>query len=500
MYVSKHHRDMRKIAAPALTTLALLLASCGGNLQASSPPVLRITGSGDSASAALGAPESSSSDRMAWMGRYHFTVSGDLPSLDSTAASYVISESDVSKRELNSLRAVFSIQDEFVVEPDVNMSGGYVAGDYKTGDTPVMYVSADAMHYWGYQAPWSSSMSSVGCAMPSVEPGDTTSSTEPCAVPTPPTNVPSGEEAERLFKQMLKDLGLKSKDFIVETTADEWSATVTGYLKIDGVRSPLMWSASYGADSKLTFASGVLAKITPGADYPQIGTAQGVERLNDQQYGWGGSIGRGGVAYNDTVVGSSDASSDSTQSNATTDGALAASPVDTDTTVIEETVDIPNSSQEMPVTEIEIVDVEEELVSLYGADGSIYLVPGYAFLAAQESGYTPRWLALALPDEFVEETNIDVVPTSPADVSGVPTPEPIEPSRPVADEPNVTQEAADTLLTLSERAAVKMAVSNGWDVRIGQRDDEMFALTADWSATRVTLTVLAGAVTQVDVG
>jgi hypothetical protein len=77
---------------------------------------------------------------------------------------------------------------------------------------------------------------------------------------------------------------------------------------------------------------------------------------------------------------------------------------------------------------------------------------------------------------------------------------PIDPSNPVVDEPNITQEAADTLLALSEGAAVAMAESNGWDVRVGQRDEEMFALTADWSATRVTLTIVADAVTQVDVG
>jgi hypothetical protein len=484
---------MKKIAIPTLTTLALLLASCGGNPEASSPPVLRVASSGNSVGAALGAPESISSDRMMWMGRQHFTVSGDLPSLDSAAPSYVISETDVTKRELNSLRDVFSIKDAFVAQ-DADMGNGYIAGDYNTGETPVMYVSADAMHYWSYQAPWSN-MPSLGCAMPSVEPGDSVSGVEPCAAPAPPENVPSGEEAESMFKQMLKDLGLKSKDFIIEIYADEWSASATGYLKIDGVRSPLMWSASYGADSKLAFASGVLAKITPGADYPRIGTAQGIERLNDQQYGWGGSMVRGGVAYNDMAVASSDAPSDSTASETNV-----GEPVSTEPTILEGTVDSTIEDQEIPITEIEIVAVEEELVSLYGADGSIYLVPGYSFLAAKEAGYTPRYLVSALPDEFIEETNVESVSTTPADVSGVPAPAPIDPSNPVTDEPNITQEAADTLLKMSERAATQMAVSNGWEVRVGQRDDETFMLTKDWIATRVTLTIVADAVTQVDVG
>ena len=492
---------MKKIALPALTTLALLLAACGGSPEASSPPVLRIASSNNSVNAALGAPESVSSDRMMWMGRLNFTASGDLPSLDSEAPSYVISESNITKRELNSLREVFQIKDEFVTQ-DANMGGGYIAGDYSTGDTPVMYVSGDAMRYWGYQAPWSNSAPNVGCAMPSASPGDTIVDVLPCAIPTPPENVPSGEEVELMFKQMLKDLGLTSRDFIIEIYADEWSASATGYLKIDGVRSPLAWSASYGENSQLTSASGVLAKVTPGADYPRIGVTQGIERLNDQQYGWGGPMVRSGVAYDDMSVGSSDVSGDSTQSNATTSETIGAEPVNTEPATLEGTVSSPYDSQEIPVTEIEIVAVEEELVSLYGADGSIYLVPGYSFLAAKESGYTPRYLVSALPDEFIEETSVDLVPASPTDVSGAPTPETVAPPvvEPSVGAGAITRKEADTLLTMSELAATKTAVDNGWEVRIGQRDDEMFMLTKDWIATRVTLTIVAGAVTQVDVG
>lgn len=436
---------------------------------------------------------------MMWTGRYHYTISGDLPSLDSAAASYVIAETDVTKSELNSLREVFAIKDEFVSQ-DANIGGGYRAGDYNAGDTSVMFVSGDAMQYWSYQAPWSNSAPNVGCAMPSSPPGDTIADTTPCATPEPPENLPSSEETELMFKQMLQDLGLKSKDFVIEIYADEWSASAMGYLKIDGVRSPLAWSASYGANEQLTFASGVLAKVTPGADYPRIGTAKGIERLNEQQYGVGGAMVRGGVAHDGTAVGSSDAPSGSTQSNTPASETVGAAPVVTETASNEETDNSLHNTQEMPVTEIEIVAVEEELVSLYGADGSIYLVPGYSFSAAPELGYTPRYVVSALPDEFIEETNVNSVSTYPADIPKVPAPEPIKPSKPVVDEPNITQEAADTLLTMSERAAVKTAVSNGWDVRVGQRDDEMFALTADWSATRVTLTIVADTVTRVDVG
>ena len=512
---------MKKIIVPALTVFTLFAVACGDDPDASGPPILRITGgvSSDrnSADQTAGAPESSSSDKMMWMGQQHFTAVNDLPSLDSDAPSYVISASDVAKGDLNSLRKVFSIKDEFVAQ-DANMGGGYLVGDYNTSDSPTMYVSADATHYWSYLAPWSRSMTDVGCAIPPVAEGDTVPSVEPCSVPTPPENVPSAAQAEDLFHQMLKDLGLKPKDFITESYADEWNASVTGYLTIDGVRTSLSWSASFGADAELVWASGVLAEVTQAADYPRIGTAQGIERLNnDQQYGWGGPTARGGVVYDDMAVASPGAPRALAQGiepvseevvGVTVDAEPEIMPmtVTTEPETLEGTVDSPPIAQEMPVIEIEIVAVEEELLSLYGADGSIYLVPGYAFLAAEESGWTPRYSVSALPDEFIEEASTDSVDVPTTDVTEVPVPETIvpetiDPSDPVVDaEIEITQEAADTLLGMTEDDATKMAANNGWGVRVGQRDDEMFALTKDYRLDRVTLTIVADEVTKVDVG
>jgi len=534
---------MKKIIVPALTVFTLFAVACGDDPDASGPPILRITGgvSSDrnSADQMAGAPESSSSDKMMWMGQQHFTAVNDLPSLDSDAPSYVISASDVAKRDLNSLRKVFSIKDEFVAQ-DANMGGGYLAGDYNTSDSPTMYVSADATHYWSYQAPWSRSMTDVGCAIPPVAEGDTPSveppvagcciaitvgpsvtSVEPCSVPTPPENVPSAAQAEDLFEQMLKDLGLKPKDFITESYADEWNASVTGYLTIDGVRTSLSWSASYGADAELVWASGWLAEVTQAADYPRIGTAEGIERLNnDQQYGWGGPMARGGVAFDDMAVTSVDEAVASpgapralAQGIEPVSEELIGVTVDTAPETLAGTVDIDPVNGEANVTavappggviEIEIVAVEEELLSLYGADGSIYLVPGYAFLAAEESGWTPRYLVSALPDEFIEEASTDSVDVPTTDVTEVPVPETIvpetiDPSNPV-DAVIITQEVADSLLGMTEGDATKMAANNGWEVRVGQRDDEMFALTKDYRLDRVTLTIMADQVTKVDVG
>jgi hypothetical protein len=262
---------------------------------------------------------------------------------------------------------------------------------------------------------------------------------------------------------------------------------VNGYLKIDGVRSPLSWSVGYGADASITWASGVFADVQDGASYPRIGTAAAIERLNSQQAGnWGGPMVRGGVAYDSAVT--SDVEAAVTTEPATSDVTAETYPV----------TDAPAPE----VQEVSIVAVEEELVTLYGADGSIYLVPGYTFIAAEdEYGYAGRYTVSALPDEYMQVTDaVDAVPAT-----EVPVPDTavastdVEPAVDPAVDPDmsVAQDVADTVLGMSEAEATKIAEAKGLTVRVGSRDGEDFALTMDYRSDRVTLTVVAGIVTAV---
>ncbi|NDB05284.1 MAG: hypothetical protein EBX95_05950, partial [Acidimicrobiia bacterium] len=144
------------------------------------------------------------------------------------------------------------------------------------------------------------------------------------------------------------------------------------------------------------------------------------------------------------------------------------------------------------VQEVTIIDVEEELVMLYGADGSIYLVPGYAFIAAEdEYGYTPRYTVSAMPDEYVQQAD-------PIDVA-------IEPAvdEPVPSDPNATEISvaeAERLVGLSESAALDTAKVNGWEARVVSRDGVDLAVTMDYRMDRVNLTIVDDKVTASTVG
>lgn len=67
-------------------------------------------------------------------------------------------------------------------------------------------------------------------------------------------------------------------------------------------------------------------------------------------------------------------------------------------------------------------------------------------------------------------------------------------------DPGITQVRADALVTMIEADAEACAMNLDWLYRVGQRDDEMFAGTFDYRTDRVTVTVMKGFVTQVNVG
>ena len=67
-------------------------------------------------------------------------------------------------------------------------------------------------------------------------------------------------------------------------------------------------------------------------------------------------------------------------------------------------------------------------------------------------------------------------------------------------DPGVSQVRGNTLIGMSESQAEECAMNLDWGFRVGQRDTEMFALTRDYRIDRVTVTVMSGFITKVDVG
>ena len=67
-------------------------------------------------------------------------------------------------------------------------------------------------------------------------------------------------------------------------------------------------------------------------------------------------------------------------------------------------------------------------------------------------------------------------------------------------EPMILQAYAESLVGMKKESAQNCATNLGWQYRIGQEDDQMFALTRDYRLDRVTVTIKSGLITQALVG
>ena len=94
---------------------------------------------------------------------------------------------------------------------------------------------------------------------------------------------------------------------------------------------------------------------------------------------------------------------------------------------------------------------------------------------------------------------IAVTPTPKPTPSTSPAGTPIAIGDP-ADIEGITQTRADSLVGMTEENAQACAQSLEWEFRVGQRDSEMFPMTMDYRTNRVTVMVVLGAITSVNVG
>jgi hypothetical protein len=199
---------------------------------------------------------------------------------------------------------------------------------------------------------------------------------------------------------------------------------------------------------------------------------------------------RGGVTYDTAVASDIAATPVPEPASSDVEAAVTTEPATSDAAP---TLDAPAPE----IQEVSIIGVEEELVTLYGADGSIYLVPGYTFIAAEdEYGYAGRYTVSALPDEYMQVADaVNEVPLSIAPETAAPAVDPA-----VDPDMSVAQDVADSVVGMSEAEATKTAEAKGLTVRVGSRDGEDFALTMDYRTDRVTLTVIADKVTAATPG
>jgi hypothetical protein len=482
--------------------------------------VIRLASGAGGGAATQAADSFAPGEKMSMMALLNFVFSGAMPALPSSGAAWSFpANPEVDEARIAELAGLLGITGEVRTLP-ADQGGGWMVGSADYTDASLT-VSTDGMASWWFN-PSPSVYPSTGIACPAYDPavtGETDATIPVCPDPEPPAGVPSADEAKANATTLFTSMGYDMADYELDVYADEWSANVTAYLMIDGLRTPISLSAGYGAEGALTWASGNLAEPVAAGEYPLVGPEAGLQRLIDQQgmYGYGGPFMEGDmarsastpVAVGETEGGTAGAPSidpalptEIAPPETLVTGDVPAETIPTDTVLID-----PMPIDTMPIDivepepiEITLTDVRLDLTMQWDVDGTVWLLPAYAFSDADGGVYT----VVAVTDEYIQQPEvidpgIEPMPLPlPADtVVGAPEPAPIEPGQtePVAPVEIDLAAASAALAGLSEAEATKVAEANGWTLRVVERDGESGPVTADFLMNRVNVAVTAGIVT-----
>jgi hypothetical protein len=228
------------------------------------------------------------------------------------------------------------------------------------------------------------------------------------------------------------------------------STVVTGYLTLGGVETNLATQFIFNAAGDVVSASGPMISIAMAGRFPILTPSEAVKRLNNPSFALIGAVTRLAA----TSVTSSPSSPGTSSS---------------------ETV--------VPITGVRFTLMETKLANL-----THMLLPAYTFFNADGDVGT----VLAITGEHLAFRKDVVVSTETVPVSGGDVP-------PSQTQP-LDENSAQQLLGLPESEATKVAMANGWLVRIAARDGEFFMLTKDYVENRVNLSVKNGLVIAITVG
>lgn len=456
----------RRAALAALAISATLLAACGssGGGAATTPVKIRITGAAGDTAAARTAEAAGGADAKMAAGAVpaigfaptEYVVAGTLPALDDDAAAWHLPAASGVGRD-----DVAKLAEQLGLEGDVREAPAEEGGGWRVGATdytaPWLSVDRTGAGSWYYDAAAFASVQ-VACAPVTAEdgaakpapaepaPADAATGTEPaargaapapdCPVPTPPAGVPSADQARTSAMALAKALGVVPDAADVRVEGDEWGRYVTWSLRLDGVPSPLVFSAVYGGQGKLTSASGYLARPERAADYPRVGTAAALDELRSGASFWGGPLPMTGdvaVTNGGGEAGAAGAGAASGPPATMVEGAVAPS-----TPACDPAADcVPGSTTPPEPVRVTITEVQPALTMLWGADGDVWLVPAYRFLSADGEVATVP----AIDPSYVEQVAPATDTAAAADIGATrggapaPAPAPVGAAEPAATKP-----------------------------------------------------------------
>jgi hypothetical protein len=260
----------------------------------------------------------------------------------------------------------------------------------------------------------------------------------------------SPDQAIRRTNQILSRADMVPTNYPLAAVQSNGSTTVTGYLTLGGVQTNLATQFIFDANGDVVSASGPMIAIAMAGRFPILTPAEAVKRLNNPTYATIGAVTR--------------LAADSVTSSPSSSGSSSS-----------ETI--------VPITGVRFTLMETKLANL-----THMLLPAYTYFNVDGDVGT----VLAIADEYLAFRKNVVVSTDTVPVRGGEVP-------PAQMQP-LDENSAQQLLGLPEAEATRVAMVNGWQVRIAARDGEFFMLTQDYSSNRVNLNVKNRIVIAITVG
>jgi hypothetical protein len=456
----RSRRSTKFVALPltALVVLAACSDDAGLVTAPTAPATISVSGGGGAAptqgrvaNEMVAADTADGGAKIApWWGATEYELAADLPALDTAADGWRFVAGDGLDTEgAARVAAAFGMQGQPEPLP-AGWGGGWRLGP-EDGSAPSLLLGADGLGWWSYSAPW-----------PNFQESEMIAVDEPIEQPVemePPVGVPDAATAEALTRDLLVALGLEPTDGEFDVYADEWGASVSWWHLLDGRRTGFATSVGFGENAAITWAGGHLNTPERVTGFERVGTSRGFERLAS-----GDGLWWGGVA---------------------TPRADIARPYPTDAGA---------EGDEPPVIVVRIVDVKEAWWTLFDVDGTMWVVPGYAFIDADGGEH----LVPAVADELIQPVDVPTeLPSDPA----VMEPAPADPgvSSPGYD-PEQAAAVVERVVGATESDAVVAARELGFEARVVERDGDSFPVTADYRIDRVNLVIEGDIVTSATVG
>jgi hypothetical protein len=229
--------------------------------------------------------------------------------------------------------------------------------------------------------------------------------------PTPEL-IPSRAEITRQALAIFGATGLETSATSLRIYRDEWGASASAALRVDGEATAIEWYVGWNSRGELSYASGHSVEPISRGQFTTISPREAVSRLGDWR--WSGSVAseiyeryyaqpgleRGAVIESDPGVGF-----DSNDGSGQTEPAPAEKPTeDPDATIMPV-----YPEGELRVVTLTVNSATPALVTIYDLNGAAWLVPGY--LMFNSEGFFD--VVIALQDgviELPEPFDYDIMP------------------------------------------------------------------------------------------